>query len=293
MRIKLKLLLVCLLLVLGTSGSPHAQFLASIPGPLGLDSSLRLEYLLGTQSLRSIDAGIAPAHGFLIQFDPKLAVVSGSVEWSPFPVASARFAGAISIVEPDMSAIRQQPGGSSATELDWQTRPEYGYWEVAGLYHLHSGGGYRFSMTAGYRQETWNYVGSLREGGGDLTDRHTSRIPLVGLQTAMFFPWWKARFEVLGSPFMSRSVSLFMRPDSTAFEQRVELSSGGLIEFQCEGTVNVRPYCWLGLYGRFHYEELYGNSSGGTTTPVSWNYGDRFYARESFASVGLNFSLVY
>lgn len=292
MRIKLKLLLVCLLLLLGTSGPLHAQLLSIVPGPLGLDSSLRLEYLVGTQSLRSIDAGISPVHGFLTQFDPQLAVVSGAMEWSPFAVASARFAGAISIVEPDMCATRQRPGGT-ATELDWQTHPEYGYWEVAGLYHLHSGGGYRFSVTAGYRQETWNYVGSLDAGGGDLTDRHTSRIPLIGLQTAMFFPWWKARFEVLGSPFMSRSVSLFMRPDSTAYEQRVELSSGGLIEFQCEGTVNVRPYCWLGLSGRFHYEELYGNSSGGTSPPVSWNYGDRFYARESFASIGLNFNLVY
>jgi hypothetical protein len=116
-------------------------------------------------------------------------------------------------------------------------KPDFSSWEAAGLYHLWSGGGYRFSFTAGYRQQTWDYQGSPSSGAQDspLHDSFSSRIPFIGMQTAMFFPSWKARFEVL-PPFMNMSVS-------NAIQQGVFLSirgqplPGGLIELQMVGTL--------------------------------------------------------
>jgi hypothetical protein len=288
MRLLSKSLVVCVLLAMGATSSLQAQ---AIHGNMGIDSSLRLEYLVGSQVLRSTDGEIRQPNGFLIRFNPTLALLAGSVEVSPFSVASGRFAGAVSIVEPDTSSTRQLP--DFPAELDWKARPTYGYWELAGLWHLSSGGGYRFSLTGGYRQSTWDYVGVLQSGGGSLKDKYVSHIPFIGLQTAMMFPWWKARFEVLGSPFMTQSSLVSMGANSNHVEQRVEANSGGLLEFQMEGTVSIYPNFWVGLYGRYHYQELYGHSSGGTYPPAAWNFADRFYTNESYASGGLNVNVVY
>ena len=130
-------------------------------------------------------------------------------------------------------------------------------------------------------------------GNGSLKDKYVSYIPFLGLQTAMMFPWWKARFEVLGSPFMSENSLVSMSNDSTQVEQRIHSNSGGLVEFQLEGTVNFRSNFWFGLYGRYHYQEMYGNSTGSTNPPAAWNYADRFYTHQSYGTFGINLTAAY
>lgn len=288
MRLSFSSLLVGMVLLVGSATSLQAQ---TIPGSMGIDSSLRLEYLFGAHGLRSTDAKVGQPNGFLVRLNPRVALLAGSVEVSPFSFASGRFAGAVSIGEPDLSSTRQLT--LTGIEQEWKIRPDYGSWELAGLYHLSAGGGYRFSLTAGYRQSTWDYVGVLHSDGGSLKDKYVSDIPFLGLQTAMMFPWWKARFEILGSPFMTQSSVVSMVANGTQVEQRLEANSGGLLEFQMEGTVNIHPNFWVGLYGQYHYQELYGHSEGGTNPPAAWNLANQFYTYESFVSVGLNVGIVY
>lgn len=287
MRLSFSSLLVGMVLLVSSATLLQAQAISS---SMGIDSSLRIEYLFGAQALRSThDDTEGQPNGFLIRFNPRVAVLAGSVEVSPFSFVSGRFAGGVSVGEPDLSSTRQetQEGGE---EQERKIRPDYGLWELAGLYHVSAGGGYRFSLTAGYRQSTWDYVDVLHSDGGSLRDKCVSHIPFFGLQTAMMFPWWKARFEILGSPFMTQSSVVSM---GTQVEQRVEANSGGLVEFQMEGTVNIHPNFWVGLYGQYHYQELYGHSEGGTNPPAAWNWADPFYTYESFMSVGLNVNVVY
>jgi hypothetical protein len=177
----------------------------------------------------------------------------------------------------------------------WVTLPDYQSWETALLYHLHKGGGYRFSVLAGYRQSVWRYHGEIEQGGSsELRDTFASNIPFFGMQTSMCFPWWKARFEVIGSPFMKTSSTISMRQNNIYSEQNVETDTGGLIEFRVEGTVSLHTNLWLGVFACYHFQELTGESTGRSTqpliTPANLN---RYYTTESMASLGLNFNVVY
>lgn len=290
--------LVVVMVVLGAVPWLHAQMLPRhlvpsflfptrfLPKTLGVDSSLRIEYLLGNQILRSTGAVQEPVGLYRVDFSPRFPVLAGTVEVSPDALVSARFAGALSIMEPQVESSRQISAGEAAST--WKASPDYRYWELAGLLHLATGGGYRFSMTAGYRQTTWEYRGEL-EGVDDsrLKDRFVSYTPFVGLQTAMLFPWWKARFEILGSPFMSKSSSLSLRRNALYVQQDVQSTRGGLVELQSEGTVNLYSGVWVGLYGRYHYQELYGKPSDGA------DIATEFVTREDYASVGLNVTIIY
>jgi len=278
-----------MLILVGGTTPLQAQM---VPQSLGLDSSLRLEYLFGNQLLRSVDRANDPVDQFRIEYNPRLPVLALAAELSPLPLFSGRFAGALSVLESNTSTNR--PLSSTSAPSDWSVHPDYGSWELAGLFHLSSGGGYRFSVTAGYRTSEWQYTADSGRGSGyGVKDKFSSYIPFMGLQTAMFFPWWKARFEMIGSPFMTRRSTVSMWQNGTFLEQRVEADKGGLIELIAEGTVGVRPGIWAGLLMRYHYEELYGHSSGGTTQRAALNNAKEFYSQESFVSLGLNLSIVY
>jgi len=301
MRVKAGLF--CVLVVLASAAMPvHAQVLPQVllPAGIGIDSSFRIEYLVGSQSVQftHLEKPVGPIQTFPWQIDPRVAVLEGTVELSPYRWFSGRLGGAYSVFQRDMEGVR--PASNLHNAHVWQLQPTFKAWDAAGLLHLFSGGGYRFSFTAGYRYESWVYNGS---GSSDpslgaqasLRDEFQSDIPYFGLQTAMFFPWWKAKFEIIGSPFMAKQIKmtrdfgydgLFVQYDATA-------RSGGLIEFQIEGTANVSTNVLLGGFFRYSYQELHGDSRASTNISTLYPGPYRVFASDSAATFGLNLTLFY
>ncbi len=243
MRTYVKALVVLSLLVLAV-GPLQAQ---TLPWAMGVDSSLRLELLVGSQSVGEASAPVNQLDRFKFIMCPSMPVLSGTVELSPVPWASGRLAGSLSIMEPSRELYLSVGDATGPLSGRWNVRPHYSSWEAAGLFHFWNAGGYRFSGTAGYRGSSWNYYG---QNSTDAPNRDVfeSRIPFIGLQTAMNFPLWKARFEVLGSPFMSQVVRNTLRQDASNSGQfHLKSDRGGMIEFQMEGTVGLCANILCGL----------------------------------------------
>jgi hypothetical protein len=294
MRISLKIpMIVSILLAVAISAC--AQGLPSI----AIDSSFRVEYLLGGLQSRYSPPADPTIDRLKIDLNPQVAVLSGMVEMSPMPVASGRLLGSISVWERTGSAARPRDHWLERGDtLDWQAKPDFTQWEAAGLYHLWNTAGYRFSLTAGYRQEKWTFNGEpTGSGQGTLNDEYTSHIPFIGMQTSMFFPWWKARFEVLGSPFMSKQVmnsSSGTLNDGTTigFQTQGKANSGGLIEFQMDGSVGLSSALFLGINACYTYQELYGTStvrSQAAPAPVEY----RLYTSESMFRIGFDVNFLF
>jgi len=304
-----------------------------IPWNIAVDSSFRIEYLLGRQTLGKeyIDSNYGrigytnlfgttwvgrdpdPIDRFRIEFGPSLPVLEGTVEITPFPSVSGRLVGSVSVLE-DKTAITLVSGPApsktygdlndetsvtrSSQELSNLIKPSFRSWEAAGLYHLSSEGGYRWSIVGGYRYETWTYsVGADQGPDSYLRNTFLSQSPFLGLQTAMFFPWWKARFEVLGSPFMTKKISMKARDNGSYMKLDGTWNKGGFIEFQTEGTVNITPSIWLGLFARYTYEELRGETTGTRPAPTDdapyETFPYDFYTLKSMATIGFNFNVVF
>jgi len=322
--------IVAILFILACTAAPlYAQML---PGNIAVDSSFRIEYLIGRQTLgrefTSSDQGhfistpppppYYPQHPdpidrLNIQYGASLPILEGVIEVSPFQSVSGRLVGSMSVLESIKGfTIVSGPAWASVSwadpysnpqtfyyseELSTFIKPTFWSWEAAGLYHLSNGGGYRFSLVAGYRQELWRYLTTIgQDDNSYLRDEFMSQSPFLGLQTAMFFPWWKARFEVLGSPFMTKKISHTARDQGYFQQLDGTWNKGGFIEFQTEGTVNITPSIWLGLFARYTYEELHGEARGtraapGTTVYETFPYD--FYTLKSMASFGFNFSYVF
>ena len=324
--------IVAILFILTCTAAPlYAQtFLRNT----AVDSSFRIEYLIGRQTLgrEFLDSSYGhtninpdpPPYAWVgrhpdqldrlrIDFGPSLPILEGMVEVTPFRSMSGRLVGSMSVLEaaswfnlvsgPAPSGIFwlpptvNPPPTISSAELTNVIKPTFRSWEAAGLYHLSNEGGYRYSIVAGYRQESWTYrVDGNQDNNSYLRDEFVSQSPFLGLQTAMFFPWWKARFEVLGSPFMTKKISHTAR-DSGYYQQLDGTwKNGGFIEFQTEGTVNVTPSTWLGLFVRYTYEELRGEAKGTRTSPFTGVHEPSsydFYTLKSMATIGFNFSYVF
>lgn len=261
--------------------------------PFGMvDSSFRMEFLFGRQSHKLSDDKSGTFSRFGADFDPRVALLSGTVEVSPFPLISGRFAGGISVFERSGSVNRNNQFDPNNVVARWSVEPDVGYWELAGLYHLWNGGGYRFSCTAGYRREVWKYhgesVGSI--SNAQLRDEFASQVPFLGLQTAMFFPNWRARFEVLGSAFMNEKVSSRLQLGSFFTNIQGTINQGGLLEFQMEGNVAVTQYVWCGLHARYTYQELRGEvtaDTGAIQTSLDLATSD------NYLTVGLDLTVVF
>ncbi len=73
--------------------------------PSGIvDSSFRVEFLFGNQDLQYANAN-STSFG-RANFDPRVPLLAGMIEVSPFPSVSGRFAGAISVWEKSGSVSR-------------------------------------------------------------------------------------------------------------------------------------------------------------------------------------------
>jgi len=109
----------------------------------------------------------------------------------------------------------------------------------------------------------------------------------------MFFPLWKARFEVLGSPFMNMGVSNAFTRGSINLQFDGNLSRGGLVELQMAGDVNLTANVFVGLYGRYFYQELYGSVTGtGPEAGLGPNPYTAFVG-QSFGTVGLDVTVIF
>lgn len=295
MRTSVRLMVSVVVLIVGGLVGPAGAFF-QLPWNMGMDASMRMEYLFGSQSIS--ESGLTPLQAGSLKFmlDPRLPVVSGTVELSPGGFFSGRLGGCVSISSTGGS-INRAPGFfvSAPSTADWDTETNFSSWEAAALGHIFNGGGYRFSVTAGYRQDRWRYTGEPvgpSTGNTSSDDVLTSHIPFLGLQTSMVFPWWKARFEVLGSPFMNRTISGSRVQGGTLIDWDGKAASGGLIEVDVEGTVHVTTNVLVGLHWRYTHQELYGKArqrvNGGATV-----YDYDIHLNEDLATVGLNATLFY
>jgi len=269
-----------------------------IPRQVKFDSSWRAGFLFGSQLVLHGDfekgaVGATEAHLARLrqQFDPRLAVLSGMFEVSPLLRISGRMAGSVSALEGDMT-VRHATVDRAQPSV-WDVTPDFKQWEAAGLYHLWSGPAYRFSIVGGFRQQFWKYLGDPagnQPNGSSLRDEFRSNIPFIALQTSVYYPWWKARFEILGSPFMSTEVLTRVNDLGYPVEFVGTANQGGLIELEFEGTGTLTPRMRLGLFARYAYQELYGEST-------RWAGDNRdtqkLFVEESFATVGVNFTFVF
>jgi hypothetical protein len=285
----------CAALLLLTLAAPSLQAQV-LPLGIQLDSDVRVGFLFGSQALRQVENTAANVR-YKADLDPRMPVFEVMAELSPMSRVSARFAGLISSWETSMTQTRNAAFPGAGTVFEWSVQPEFKYWEVAGLFHLVAGGGYRFSAVGGYRREFWDYAGDPSGPSGSptagsfLRDRFDSSIPFIGLQTSMAFPWWKARFEILGSPFMFRDITVLANDGANTVEYRGRLDNGGLIELSFEGTAQVASSCRLGLYCRYRYQELYGELTG-TNSNAALRRFDA-YMGENLAVFGLNANLFF
>jgi hypothetical protein len=294
MRISFKVP-VMVSILLAAAISACAQGLPSI----AIDSSFRVEYLVGGLQSRYSPPADPTIDRLKIDLNPQVAVLSGMVEMSPMPMASGRLLGSISVWERTGSEARPRDHRlDRADTIDWQAKPDFTQWEAAGLYHLWNAAGYRFSFTAGYRQEKWTFNGEpTGSAQGTLSDEYTSHIPFIGMQTSMFFPWWKARFEVLGSPFMSKQVTSSTSGTlngSIGFQTQGKANSGGMIELQMDGSVGLSPVLFLGINACYTYQELYGTSTvrsqaSPELVPVEY----RLYTSESMFRIGFDVNVLF
>lgn len=301
-----------LIFILLTALPAQAQILAE---NVTVDSAIRIEYLFGRQTLgrEFLDSSHGggslfgggrnpdPIDRLHIDFDVSLPLIEGMVQITPLPSVSTRVIASLSVLEAGreftlVSGPAPSTVGSSETESSaemWNViKPSFRSWEVAGLLHLSYEGGYRHSIVAGYRQESWTYRVDTNQGENSyLRDEFVSKSPFLGLQTAMFFPRWKAHLELLASPFMTKKVCHEAR-DGEYFQQlEGTWNKGGFIEIQTEGTVGVTPRVRMGIFFRCTYEELRGEVSA--ITNISGTHPYDFFTRKSMASFGLNLSYVF
>ncbi|MBI5571777.1 MAG: hypothetical protein HY914_17675, partial [Desulfomonile tiedjei] len=266
---KVWFLAICLWAAAAPASAQTLPLGLALPTGLSVDSSFRVEYLFGAQSVRQVGpppSTLIAFDRFRFKFEPKIPVLSGTAEVSPLPWLSGRLAGSLSVGEPTVPVVRL----FHITDLtpwsgNWEIKPQFNSWEAAGLVHFWNAGGYRFSATAGYRKRTWEFNGELvpeptlpGTPGAPYREVLISQIPFVGLQTAMYFPLWKARFEVLGSAFMNKTASSSFSDGTNYVHYSTKATRGGFVECQMQGTVGLSSCIYLGVFGRFGYEEMFG-----------------------------------
>ncbi len=284
----------------------------NLPWNLALDSSFRTELLFGSQAIRD-NAPPRDVERFYLNSDFRVPVLAGMVEISPSIYVSGRLGGIISVLEQKGTVRRNTSIFDGVTILNdvpvtdlvqFEATPSFSSWEAAGLFHLWNEGGYRFSFVAGYRGEFWGLEGDgarlLTQGANQpiylnssVREDFSSRGAFLGLQTAVFFPWWKARFEVIGSPWITKTGSgSHKNTNSHPGEFQIKATGGSLLELQVEGTAYLRPYIFAGLHGRYTFREAVGDftrigNNGTIDGPLS------LYTNDSFAFIGLDLTIAF
>lgn len=299
MRSMVRPVLVAILVLTSMATSLQAQML---PLNLSLDSWFGVEYLFGRQDLHQRVVTVNPFQELRTRWDPRLAVLNGTIEATPVPFASARLGGAVSVASSTPEVSRNSADidfstGSSLSAFKGQLKSGYNSWEAAGLYHLWNGGGYRFSFAGGFRREAWLYRGDfdglLQSENFALREEIVSNIPFIGLQTSMHFPWWKARFEVLGSWFVTKTFNQTVQRTSGFQEITGRNDEGGVLMFTMDGSCHITPTFLIGLQAQYSYQEFRGRSTVTSSTTSPYITGYRFFMNENLAAIGLNLTVVF
>lgn len=291
-----KILVALILLSIFNTLPAKAQFLTE---NMITDSSFRIEYLLGRQSVGKYDENFLnwgpsitknpysndpeylistvaypnPIESLNIDFITSQLVLDGLVEITPVPAFSGRMRANVSIAggnkDISLGAGPTKTGDSPTTgvpifaPLSADVTPSYWSWEAAGQYNLSYEGGYRFALVGGYRYESQSYHSANDSSQNwHLWADFSSQIPFLGLQTTMVSPTWKARCELLGSAFMKKNVSQSARDNVTFMKLDGSLTNGGFLELQVEGNVPVTQNAWVGVYTQGTYEGLKGEVTG-------------------------------
>ena len=281
------IILVCITLVVPLNSAHSGLF------SYGFDSSLTAGLLFGTMSARYQDnLGVNEPY-FTVGYNTSLPLVGGMCELSPLELFSARIGGALSVLETEMT-VTNVADNHVGSIYPWEVLPSYRSWEAAGLYHLSRGFGYRFSLVGGYREQYWTYRGNqlgLNTSPNELKDYVRSLIPFGGFQTAMFFPWWKARFEFSGSPLVIKNVFSRHRDNTATTEFDGWLKNGVMFDFLCEGAAVLTDALRCGLYGRYTYQEI----SGIITRRIDDGTKDEYDIdmNENLAVVGINLTYAF
>ncbi len=244
---------------------------------LAVDADMGFGYLFGSQA---VWANVNPhpwnmKHDYKVQYSPSQPMFNGNIEITPVPFISCRLGGSLSLSRATTVQSRNlgpliiNPLNPTTATKPWDVTTDIKTWETAGLLNLWRGIGYRFSLVGGYREQFWDYSGDIINSPGvpgSMNDEINNYVPFLGLQTAMFFPLWKARFEIIGSRFMMQKVNNNAWLGPNFVDYRAELDDGGLIEIDFEGSAILYSSLRIGLYCHYSYMELEGralvNSSG-------------------------------
>ena len=254
-----------LLLVLGlTVSCAHGQFL---PWNIPVNSSFRVGYLYGSQVVSS---PVDPT-GDTVQLDISFGfpVLSGAIEFSPISLLSVRLIGDVgvygqqNIIYGPWWTVDTAP--AAAEGLYSNVRPGYVGVEVAGMFDVWRPAGHRFGVVGGWRREYWWYDnGGISNQNGTAASRDdvTSTIPFLGLSAEMAYPGWRSTFEFLTSRFISKNINGSVRQPQNFGEYQCAVQDGVLLECRIQGLAPITSNLFLGLYGRYSYQNVAGGFDG-------------------------------
>lgn len=260
---------------------------------MAVDADAGFGYIFAAQRAWAdvIPSPLTPKHEYKTSYSPSQPVFGGNIEITPIPFFSCRAGGSVSLSR-NRTIYGRELGARS---LPWDVVSDLKTWEVAGLLNLWRGRGYRFSLVGGYKEEFWDYSGdplSDFETPGGMNDEFNNHTPFMGLQTALFFPLWKARFELIGSPFMLQKVNNNVWQGAEFVDYRAELDQGGLIEIDMEGSTMLLANLRLGMYFNYSYLELEGMASFNDSGNLSLSYPNfRFHTSHNSAELGFKLNL--
>ena len=248
-----------LLLVLGlTVSCAHGQFL---PWNIPVNSSFRVGYLYGSQVVSSpSDPG--PFNPVKLDISFGFPVLSGAIELSPISPLSVRLIGDVSVYGQRNIIYGFWVQSSPAPPgLYSNSRPGYVGVEAAGLLDVWRPAGHRFGVVGGWRRDYWWYND---EGTNDANagvwsrDNATSTIPFVGLCAEMAYPGWRSTFEFLTSRFIYKTINGSLSQLNNLYQYQCSAQDGVLLEARVQGMTNITSNLFLGLYGRYTFQDVAG-----------------------------------
>jgi hypothetical protein len=282
-RVALSFLLVSVL----SLALPAASCAQALPRGRHIDGSVRLEYLFGAQRIREAATAnfLTWPNRVTADYNPSFWLITGLSEVSPSPRVSLRLSGSTNIPssEHDIARLAFAPQGGTSLGGVWPARTTFVSLETVGAYHFADDGLYRLSVCAGYRYEWWRRDGE--SGNQVLQDSLASSIPFLGLGAAISLPGWRSRLEVIGSPFMSTTVSLRAALGAASGNYTFTARRGGRVEARLCGEAPVTPRLVWGITGKYTFEGLYGPVFGIINGVGQETYTG--YLEQSIGQIGL------
>jgi hypothetical protein len=109
----------------------------------------------------------------------------------------------------------------------------------------------------------------------------------------MNFPFWKARFEVLGSWFMTKTIEQTISQNQATETLNGTGDNGGVIAFRMEGATQIRPNMTVGLHARYSYQEFIGKSLMTTGVAGAAISPFKLYYNENVLAIGVDVGVAF